>query len=153
MKPFPNRTNHFHGIRLSHLTLTFSWSIGATVHVQVTLRAEGLCRVALCAVRHDPCQECLASKCDGMVHVCDGFFSALLTCPFGPLQCCRARGKVASTRPGQGNDGVEIHRPWSDGGKRPAWTRSWWEEGQGHGLALDEDPAGGTFPTMRGDRS
>jgi hypothetical protein len=153
MKPCPNRTNHVHGIRLSHLTRTFSWSIGATVHVPVTLMAEGLSRVARCAVRPDPCQACLAAQCDGMVHVCDGLFSAALTGPFGPLQCCRARGKAASTLPVQGNDGFSIHRPWSWGGQRPDWTRSWWEEVQGHGLSTHEDAAGVPSPTILGDRS
>jgi hypothetical protein len=32
MKPFPNRTSTFQRIRLSHLTLTFSWGVGAAVY-------------------------------------------------------------------------------------------------------------------------
>ena len=83
-----------------------------------------------------------------MVHVGDGMFSTSLTCALGSLQCCRARGKTAPTRPVHGDDRFKVDRPWSRGGEGPDLTRSWWEEVKDQGFSFHEDSEGMPFPAI-----
>ncbi len=83
------------------------------MRLQVTFPAEGLCGIALGAIRGHLGEECFSPEGHGVVDVGDGIFSTSLASAIGSLQGRHSRGKTAPTLPIHRIDRLQVHRPVS----------------------------------------